>query len=31
VMMCVLAFYFTYGSCASFKFEFESKELKLLK
>jgi hypothetical protein len=30
-MMCALVFYFVYGSHASFKFEFESKELEFIK
>jgi hypothetical protein len=31
VMMCALAFYFTYGSQASFKFEFELKGIESIK
>jgi hypothetical protein len=30
-MMCALAFYFTYGSQASFKFEFELKGIESIK
>jgi hypothetical protein len=31
VMMCALAFYFTYGSRAPFKFDFEQKRIEIIK